>query len=149
MRRIALIASVLLLLLSPSAVAAEAGIAVIASGVEIDFPSQAVFTLEAESDVDIVDIRLYYQVDKMNYAEVVSEGWADFTRANKTKASWIWDMRIAGLPQGAEVTYWWMIEDAGGNKLETSSEIMRFDDGRYLWRSLTSSTPGGGGLTLF
>ena len=77
MRRIALIASVLLLLLSPSAVAAEAGIAVIASGVEIDFPSQAVFTLEAESYVDIVDIRLYYQVDKMNYAEVVSEGWAD------------------------------------------------------------------------
>ena len=149
MRRIALIASVLLLLLSPSAVAAEAGIAVIASGVEIDFPSQAVFTLEAESYVDIVDIRLYYQVDKMNYAEVVSEGWADFTRANKTEASWIWDMRIAGLPPGAEVTYWWMIEDAGGNKLETSSEIMRFDDERYLWRSLTSNTPGGSGLTLF
>jgi len=149
MRRLALIVSVLLLILSPSLVAAEAGIAVIASGVEIDFPSQAVFTLEAESYVDVVDVRLCYRVDKMNYADVVSEGWADFAPANKTKASWVWDMRKASLPPGAEVTYWWMVEDADGNRLETSPEIMYFDDGRYLWRSLTSITPQGSELTLF
>jgi hypothetical protein len=148
-RRIALITSVLLWLFSPSLVAAEAGITVTASDVDVDFPSQAVFTIEAESSVNIVDARLYYQVDKMNYAEVVSEGWADFIPANKVEANWVWDMRNAGLPPGAEVTYWWMIEDADGNRVETFPEIMHFDDGRYSWQSLTSTIPQGGEMTLF
>jgi hypothetical protein len=148
-KRIALITSVLLWFLSPSLVAAGDGIAVIGSGVEIDFPSQAVFTLEAESSADIVDVRLYYQVDKMNYAEVVSEGWADFTPASKIEANWVWDMTNASLPPGAEVTYWWMIEDADGNRFETSPEIMHFYDDRYLWQSLTGTIPQGGELTIF
>ena len=137
-RRIALIISALLLLLSPSLVVAENDIAVINSDVEINFPSQAVFTLEAESYADIVDVRLYYQVDKMNYASVVSEGWADFTPAPKIEANWAWDMRKASLPPGA-VTYWWVIEDAAGSRFETSHEVTHFDDERYHWQSLTSS----------
>ncbi len=148
-KRIALITSTLLLLLSPSLVAAGDDIAVIASDVDVNFPSQAVFTIEAEGYVDIVDVRLYYQVAKMNYAEVVSEGWADFTPANKIEANWVWDMRNASLPPGAEVTYWWMIEDAVGNRFETSSEIMHFDDDRYLWQSLTGTVPQDGEMTLF
>src|SRR3972149_9471440 len=134
-RRIALITAALLWLLSPSLVAAGDGITVIASDVDVNFPSQAVFTVEAESYVDIVDVRLYYEVDKMNYAEVVSEGWADFTSASKIEANWVWDMRNASLPPGAEVTYWWLIEDADGNRFETAPEIMYFNDGRYSWQS--------------
>ena len=148
-KRIAIITSLLLLILSPSLVAAETGIIVIASDVEIDFPSRAVFTLETESSADIANVRLYYQVDKMNYVEVVSEGWADFTPANKVTARWIWDMRQASLPPGAEVTYWWVIEDADGNNLTTSPEIVHFADDRFSWRSLTSTIPQGGSeLTL-
>jgi hypothetical protein len=148
-KRIALITSVLLLLLSPSLVIAGDDIAVIASDVDVNFPSQAVFTLEAESSADIVDVRLYYQVDKMNYAEVVSEGWADFTPASRIEANWVWDMRNSSLPPGAGVTYWWMIEDADGNRFETSPEMIYFDDDRYLWQSLTSTVPNGGELSLF
>jgi len=148
-KRIALITSVFLLLLIPSLVAAGGNITIIASDVDVNFPSQAVFTLEAESYVDIVDVHLSYQVDRMNYAEVVSEGWADFTPASRIEANWVWDMRNASLPPGAEVTYWWIIEDADGNRFETSPEITHFDDGRYIWQSLTSTIPQGGGLTLF
>jgi hypothetical protein len=148
-RRIALLTWALLMLLSPSLVAAQAGITVTASNVAVNFPSQAVFTVNAESYVDIVDVRLYYQVDKMNYAEVVSEGWADFTPASKVEANWTWDMTNASLPPGAEVTYWWRIEDAAGNKIETSPKIMHFDDGRYTWQSLTGTVPQDGELTLF
>ena len=104
-KRIFLITSALLLLLSPSLVAAEDEITVIDSCVDVNFPSQAIFTLEAGSSADIADVRLYYQVDKMNYVEVISEGWADFTPANKVTARWVWDMRQASLPAGAEVTY--------------------------------------------
>ncbi len=148
-KRIALIISVLLCLLSPSLVAAGDDIAVIASDVDVNFPSQAVFTLEAESSVDIVDVRLYYQVDKMNYAEVISEGWADFTPASRIEANWVWDMRNASLPPGADVTYWWMIEDAAGNSFETSPETMHFDDDHHLWQSLTSTVPQSGELSFF
>jgi len=148
-KRIFLITSALLLLLSPSLVAAGDDITVIDSDVDVNFPSQAEFTLEAESYVEIIDVRLYYQVDMMNYAEVVSEGWAEFTPASKIEANWVWDMENASLPPGAEVTYWWMIEDADGNRFETSPEIMHFDDERYLWQSLTSTVPQGGELTLF
>lgn len=116
---------------------AENTIVVTDFSVEMDFPGQAVFTLGAESSSEIVDVRLCYRVDKMNYAEVVSEGWADFTPAAQIEASWVWDMRQASLPPGAEVMYWWLIEDAEGNRLETSPEVMRFDDDRYLWRSVT------------
>ncbi len=148
-KRIGLITLVTLLFLSPSVVAAEAGIAVTASNVAVNFPSRAVFTVEAESNVNIVDVRLYYQVDRMNYAEVVSEGWADFTPASKIVANWVWDMTNASLPPGAEVTYWWRIEDAAGNKVETSPGIMHFDDSRYSWQSLTGAIPQGRELTLF
>jgi hypothetical protein len=148
-RRICLITSALLWLLSPSFVGAEPGITVTASNVDVNFPGQVVFTVKAESYVNIVDARLYYQVDKMNYAEVVSEGWADFTPASKIEASWVWDMRNANLPPGADVTYWWMIEDADGNRFETSRETMHFDDDRYSWQSLASTVPHGSELTLF
>jgi hypothetical protein len=148
-RRIASIILGFLFLLSPSLVTAETGIAVIATNVEVDFPSQAVFTVEAESNVDIVGARLCYQVDRMNYAEVVSEGWADFVPASSIEASWVWDMANASLPPGADVTYWWMIEDDDGNRVESSPETMHFDDNRFAWRSLTSSAGDGRGMTLY
>jgi len=148
-KRIALITLALLWLLNPSLVAAEAGITVIGSNVDVNFPSQALFTVEAESNVDIVDVRIYYQVDKMNYAEVVSEGWADFTPESKIEANWTWNMTNASLPTGAEVTYWWRIKDADGNKVETSPETMHFDDSRYTWQSLTGTVPQDGELTIF
>lgn len=149
MRQFVLIALVPLLLLVPASVAADTGISLIASGVETTFPTRAVFTLAAESHADIVDVRLHYQVDKMNYAEVISEGWASFARADSVEATWTWDMRQAGLPPGAEVEYWWAVKDADGNRLETSPQLMRFDDDRFAWRNLASVTPGGNELTLF
>jgi hypothetical protein len=148
-KRIVIITLALLWLLNPSFVAAEAGIIVTDSHVAVNFPSQAVFTVEAASHANIVDVRLYYQVDMMNYAEVVSEGWADFTPASNVEANWTWNMPNASLPPGAEVTYWWMIKDADGNKVETSPEIMHFDDSRYSWQNLTGTVPQDGALTLF
>jgi hypothetical protein len=148
-RRAASVILGFLLLFAPSLVGAETGITVISTDVDVDFPSQAVFTIETESNFDIVDARLCYQVDRMNYAEVVSEGWADFAPANRIEASWVWDMANASLPPGADVTYWWMIEDGDGNRVETSPETMHFDDDRFTWRSLTRGAGEGGSITLY
>ncbi len=143
-RRVAVLALFLVLLLSPSSVGAESEITVLDSSVETDFPTVLTFSLEAESHVDIVDARLHYQVDKMNYAQVTSEAWADFVPETRVKTSWTWDMRKASLPPGASVTYWWTVEDAEGNSVETPHAVLSFDDDRYDWRSLAN-----GALTLF
>jgi len=133
----------LFLVLPTSVVEADSGIVVLDSSVELCFPDALVFNLEAQSDADIVDARLHYQVDKMNYTQVISEGWADFAPAGGIETSWVWDMRKSSLPPGAAVTYWWTIKDAAGNKVETLPAAIHFDDNRYQWRSLTE-----GKLTL-
>jgi len=52
-------------------------------------------------------------------------------------AEWTWDMRkIRGLPPGSTVKYWWVVEDAKGERLETAPIQVQFDDNRYPWRSL-------------
>jgi len=172
-KHIFLIALALLLVLTPSFTAAESslisstasdsesfafdhtelsesGISALNSSTEIHFPHELVFHLEAESSSDIINVRLYYQVDRMNYAEVTSENWPAFTPSARIEISWVWDMRRASLPPGAEVTYWWAIEDAAGNKAETSPDIVYFDDNRYKWQSSTvNSSAGSSKLTLF
>jgi len=143
-KRISLVALLLFLLLSSSLVQADSGIAVLDSSAEVHFPIALVFTIEAESEADIVDARLHYQVDKMNYTPVTSEGWPDFAPATRVETGWVWDMRKSSLPPGAAVTYWWTIEDTAGNKLETPPAEVCFDDLRYNWQSLSK-----GDLTLF
>ena len=143
-KRISLVALLLCLALTPSFVDADSGIAILDSSVEVHFPAALVFTVQAESDADIVDARLHYQVDKMKYAEVISEGWADFAPASRIETTWVWDMRKSSLPPGAAVMYWWTIEDAAGNEAETLPSVVHFDDNRYRWQSSTE-----GDITLF
>jgi hypothetical protein len=111
---------------------------------EIYFPSALVFKINAESQSDITKIRLHYQVDKMNYAQVTSEAWPDFTPSPRVETEWVWDMRKANLPAGATVEYWWTIETKAGDKLVTYSDVIHFDDLRYSWQNLTV-----GQLSLF
>ena len=138
-KRIILMALALFSICTASSVNADSGIVVLDSDVELRFPVALVFNIEAESEADIVDARLKYYVDKMNYARVISEGWPDFTPASKIKTSWTWDMRKSSLPSGATVTYWWTIRDAIGNEIETLPAVIHFDDDRYQWQSLASS----------
>jgi len=125
-------------------------ILVLDNSVEIRFPQELVFRLESQSPTDITDIRLHYQVDKMNYAKITSEGWPTFTPAARIKSSWTWDMRKASLPPGATVIYWWTIEDRAGNRFDTSPNTVQFDDNRYHWQTLTTgSSTESGKLSLF
>jgi len=128
----------------PSITYAQKGISLIDSTAEIYFPSALAFKIKAQSQNDITKLRLHYQVDKMNYAQVTSEAWPDFTPSTKVETEWIWDMRKANLPAGAIVRYWWTIEDKTGDRLITTSQTICFEDLRYSWQRLTM-----GQLSLF
>ncbi|MFC1916587.1 peptidase MA family metallohydrolase [Chloroflexota bacterium] len=135
---LAIVAYLFLALLSPGLAQAGSGLKILDTSDEVDFPFKLSFSLSAESDVNITDIRLYYTVDQAGFAQVTSEVFIEFTPATSVEAKWTWDMRkTGGIPSGSTVYYWWMLEDANGKKLETAPLRTQFDDTRYSWHSLT------------
>jgi hypothetical protein len=139
-----LLVLVAILIITPTVSNAQGGISLLDSSAQIYFPSALAFNVKAQSQNDIVKLRLHYQVDRMNYAPITNEAWPQFTPSTKVQTQWVWDMRKASLPAGATVTYWWTIEDTTGDSLTTNSQKVRFDDLRYDWNKVTS-----GQISLF
>lgn len=132
------IVCLLLSVLSPSLVQAHSSLSILDSSAQVDFPSRISFSLSVESDVDITDIRLCYTVDRVSFAQVVSEVYLGFVPATTVDISWTLEMvRVGGLPPGSSVDYWWVVKDARGDSVETAPAQVIFDDNRYSWRSLT------------
>ena len=96
----------------PSAGVASAGITVVSSGAEADFPIAVTFTVEAQSNSQITGIDLLYTVNRRSLVPVDCRVALDFTPAQEVEASWTWDMlETGGLPTGSEIEYSWIIED--------------------------------------
>jgi len=127
--------AVALLVFAPAASSAPGSLQVLDSRTVAGFPTSLVFTVEAEGPSPVTDIRLLYTVDKMNYASVTSEAWAEFDPGTSVSASWTWDMRYASLPPGADITYWWRVADESGSVVESTPQTVSFDDTRFDWRS--------------
>jgi len=135
---LALAVCLLLAILSPGLVQAQGELTILDSSAQAVFPSWLSFNLSARSDVNITDIRLCYTVDRASFAEVISEVYIEFVPATTIDISWALQMvKIGGLPPGSSLEYWWKVEDANGNKKETTPALVQFDDERYEWRSLT------------
>ena len=134
-----------LALIRPGFIRAQNELAVVDSSAQVVFPLAISFSLAAESDVDITDIRLHYRVDRMSFAPVTSEAYVEFQPAPAVTTSWSLEMvRIGGLPPGSSVEYWWTVEDAKNNKVATTPAKVSFEDSRYSWQSLTE-----GRVTLY
>jgi len=134
---LALLICLLPVLLSPVSVQAQDGLSILDSSVQIDFPAHLDFSLSARNDIDITDIRLRYNIDRVSYAQITSEVYIDFVPDTEVDVNWSWDMRrTGGLPPGAVIEYWWVVLDARGKKMETKPAIVEFDDLRYSWQIL-------------
>ena len=106
--------------------------------VKAEFPLTLRFTISAESDAEITDIRLHYATDRQSFAPVTSEAYIKFAPDTSVDTGWTWDMRrTGGLPPGTEIQYWWTVENADGDIFESTPTTFRFDDNRYSWMSLT------------
>ena len=108
------------------------------SSVKSAYPDSMTFNVSAKSSAKITQLRLHYQVNHQNFANVISEGWAQFTPATNVSSQWFWDMRKASLPPGTQVQYWWTALDSQGNSGQTSVSAVTFDDSRYNWQTLTT-----------
>ncbi len=135
---LALAVCLFLALLSPGLIQAQGELTILDSSAQSEFPYRLNFSLSADSDVNITDIRLHYRVDRMGFAQVTSEVYIEFTPTNTVSFDWPLEMvRIGGLPPGSSVDYWWTVEDARGDRVETAPARVNFDDTRYSWQSLT------------
>jgi hypothetical protein len=136
---IVILLSLAISIFCPDAGLAQDGVTVISSEAEAQFPTAITFTLEAETDNDIVDVDLEYRVNRRGLVPESCRVDVDFTADQQLVASWTWNMlTTGGLPTGTEVEYRWLLEDAVGNRIETSPNTVRFDDLRYDWDSIAS-----------
>ena len=118
------------------------GFEVILSEPKVEFPDSITFDIEAESNTNISKLTLQYQVDKpLSLFPVTSVAFLQFEPASEVKTRWEWDMtKTGGLPPGAEIGYWWVIEDAEGDKVKIPEDTvytLEFSDDRYSWDSLS------------
>lgn len=126
------------MLLNLVPVQAQGELRVVSSSAQALFPMAISFNFSAESDVDITDIRLHYKVLRHSFADVTSETYLEFEPSTTVEVVWNFDMRrMGGLPPGVSVQYWWTVKDVSGSQIETSPVILKFDDERFLWQSLT------------
>lgn len=101
------------------------------------FPTMIDFKLSAQSDSEITDVRLSYRADRESFADVTCEVILNINQSTSVNAYWLWDLRkVGGLPPGTMVQYWWIVEDASGNRVLTEPKTFTFDDNRMEWNTL-------------
>jgi hypothetical protein len=119
---------------SPTA-SAQGGIEVTATDVVNKFPEEVVFRLSAHSEATIEEVTLHYQILPDG---VMAYGRPDFTPAERVQV----DFHLEGndpprsyLAPGAQIDYFWEVEDDAGNKLTTEPATFVYDDIRFAWES--------------
>ncbi len=116
------------------------GFTVTLSDPRLDFPHSMQFEIEVEGEADISEITLQYQMEKLEVLPITNVVFPAFAPGQKTSAEWEWDMtQTGGLPPGADLSYWWSVEDASGRKADTPVRTVSFDDGRHEWKEAQGS----------
>jgi len=140
--KLAALALAILLLASLSRIAlAQEGITVTSNTYESHFAKKIVFRLEARSGSEIEKVVLLYRIGG---EKVINRGYPDFTPAREVTAEYVMDVQRGEIPPFAEIEYFWRIEDAAGNRLDTEPISFVYEDDRFRWQSLTQ-----GKITLY
>ena len=140
MKRIALLALTLTLLALHFA---AGGTPVTAGGIELRsqnaqnrFPQGVQFQATLASDADITLVRLRYRI--------LPYGSTGSTRPECSIGMLVNCNAVVGsgndnLVPGAEIVYFWEVEDADGQKLETPQSKFTYQDSRFQWQSITDN----------
>ncbi len=129
---VALVVFLCLLLAWP--VAAQGGIKVIESKQESHFAEKVVFRLTAESDATIEHVLLFRQLAG---EQVKLRARPDFTPGKRIKVEYTWELEPGDLAPGAQVSYFWELEDKAGHRLQTAPQGFSYDDDRFQWESVS------------
>ena len=144
-KKVSIIAASLFLLFTilspaiyPVSAQAQDQIVVTNSTIQANYPNSLTFSCRVQSNVNITDIRLEYQVEQMSFAEVTSEAQIAFDPSQSVIATYSLNMLQYGqIPPGVDIDYWWIVKDTAGNKLQTDPNHYTVVDTLHKWTSLT------------
>ena len=109
----------------------ETAIRVVSASHEIDFPERVLFHLEAESDVPITEVTLYYRLGRR---DVRIYGYPRFTPSTRVSADFA--IRTAGanfIPSGVDIEYYYVVQDANGDAFESDRYFLEYKDPAFGW----------------
>ena len=107
----------------------------------VELSPRRYFRLSARSDTNIVPATLRY---KQVGQATVTTNQVTFTPGTSVDLSYLWDLQKYYVPPGVEIEYYWLLEDASGQRLRTDARTFVLDDNRYNWHVKTD-----GGLHLY
>ena len=138
-RLLALLSTVLVLLgtIALPTASAQDGIEVTATDVVNNFPEEVVFRLSAHSEAVIEEVTLHYQI--------LPDGVAAYSRLDFTPGERVqvdYQLKANNPPRsylapGAQIDYYWEVEDGAGNKLTTDASTFVYEDIRFSWESVS------------
>lgn len=111
------------------------GIDVQVNRAEISYPETINFTLEATSEKDIVAAEIVYGTNAITCGDPQSRAIPDeFTPGKSVEVTWEMVMRrTLSLPPGAQLWWFWRLEDSEGEKFETPRQTLEFIDEIHSW----------------
>ena len=113
--------------------ATGADIQIIANQIDVHFPDNVQFTLEAEAQTEIVEIALYFKTPISN---VWTYGYPNFAPGRRVKATH--RLRTSGnqyLASGIDLEYFYTIKDSQGLVSETQRKTFTYLDSRFDWNT--------------
>jgi hypothetical protein len=116
------------------------GFEVLGAEVQIDFPDQIIFSLQAQSDVTVEVVELEYGLEKSacttDLNRVVPDDYEPDVNVN---INWTWNMRRTGsLPPGTQIWWRWHLIDAMGREIRTETQWVTWIDGIYDWNTIST-----------
>ena len=116
------------------------GLEVLGAEVQIDFPDQIIFSLQAQSDVEVDVVELEYGLEQSacttDLNRVVPDDYEPDVNVNIT---WTWNMRRTGsLPPGTHVWWRWHLVDGMGRELRTETQWVTWIDGIHDWNTIST-----------
>ena len=119
------------LLISPAA--AQAGIEVRSSSVTYRFGQDAQFSLEVEAATEVQAVTLFFRPQGSEHTTVKSVA---LVPGPAVTVSHTHDLRDRSLPPFGRVDFWWRIEAASLEALDTEVSSFVYEDNRFEWQVL-------------
>jgi hypothetical protein len=123
---------------------AQSGVVVDSTSAENDFPNGVNFSLAFHSDVDLSKLKVTFRYT------IPPEGASVYEEPGcngGTKVQCTYNLKSGPklfLVPGANVDYYWQVDDDAGNSVKTQPATFVYDDTRFDWKSMTE-----GNLTVF
>lgn len=125
----------LLLFSTPTRLSADGGnIKVVETEESVDFPRNVDLSVTAQSDYNIVEVRLFYRTIS---SKVWAYAYPKFMPGKQITTSLnLTEESSAYLPPGTEVEYYYEITDSQGNVLRTDNTVVEYKDTRFEWEQI-------------